>query len=273
MSVLRNDRWRALSPYLDQALELTVDERDPWLASLRRAQPALAADLESLLDERETLDRVGFLEGAAVAIEPHPSLAGLRVGAYTLVSPIGSGGMGTVWLAERSDGRFTRNAAVKLLNASLIGRTGEDRFTHEGSLLARLTHPHIAHLIDAGVTPMGQPYLVLELVEGEHIDRYCARRALDVESRVRLFIDVLEAVAHAHANLIVHRDIKPSNVLVRDDGVVKLLDFGIAKLLENGNDAAAPAFTAEGGRALTPEYAAPEQLTGGRLQRPPTCMR
>ena len=173
--------------------------------------------------------------------------------------------MGTVWLAERSDGLFTRKAAVKLLNAALMGRGGEARFTQEGSLLARLTHPHIAHLMDAGVTTTGQPYLVLELVDGQHIDRYCTSRALDVPARLRLFLDVLEAVAHAHANLIVHRDLKPSNVLVREDGVVKLLDFGIAKLLDHENDAPAVALTVDGGRALTPEYAAPEQLTGGPI--------
>jgi eukaryotic-like serine/threonine-protein kinase len=265
MAGFTTERWRVLSPYLDQALDLEIEERAPWLASLRLEDPSLATELEELLDEREVLKESGFLEGTADVVPPPPSLAGLRVGAYTLVSPIGRGGMGTVWLAERSDGRFTRKAAVKLLNTALIGRSGEMRFKHEGSLLARLTHPHIAHLIDAGVTSMGQPYLVLELVEGEHIDQYCARLSLDVEARVRLFIDVLEAVAHAHGNLIVHRDIKPSNVLVRDDGVVKLLDFGIAKLLESDADAGGPSLTVEGARALTPEYAAPEQLTGGPI--------
>jgi eukaryotic-like serine/threonine-protein kinase len=174
--------------------------------------------------------------------------------------------MGTVWLARRSDGRFEGYAAVKLLNASLVGREGEDRFRREGTILARLTHPSIARLIDAGVSAIGQPYLVLEYVRGEHIDRYCDERALDVSARIRLFLDVLTAVAHAHANLVVHRDIKPSNVLVptNADAVaatgarpathVKLLDFGIAKLLEHEPDSQT--------MSLTPEYAAPEQLTG-----------
>jgi len=265
MSMLSADRWRTLSPYLDEALDLTADERQPWLDTLRRDDPALASDLESLLTERDVLHDSGFLEGPPIVVDPSVSLAGLRVGAYTLVSPIGRGGMGTVWLAERSDGLFTRKAAVKLLNAALMGRGGEERFKQEGVLLARLTHPHIAHLMDAGVTTTGQPYLVLELVEGQHIDRYCASRNLDLVARLRLFLDVLDAVAHAHANLIVHRDLKPSNVLVSDDGVVKLLDFGIAKLLDHERDAPAVALTVDGGRALTPEYAAPEQLTGGPI--------
>ena len=122
--------------------------------------------------------------------------------------------MGSVWLAERCDGRFEGRAAVKLLNLALIGRAGEERFRREGNILARLTHPHIAHLIDAGVSPTGQPYLVLEHVDGQTIDRYCDEHALGIDARLRLFLDVLEAVAHAHANLIVHRDIKPANVLV-----------------------------------------------------------
>jgi serine/threonine-protein kinase len=264
MSALSGERWIALSPHLDKALDLPPDERAPWLARVRGDDPELATDLERLLAEREALDRSGFLEGVAAEMEP-PSLEGLEVGAYTLVTPLGRGGMGTVWLAERNDGRFTRRAAVKLLNPTLIGRSGEERFRHEGHLLAQLTHPHIAHLIDAGVTSSGQPYLVLEYVEGDHIDRYCSGRALSIEARLRLFLDVLEAVAHAHANLIVHRDIKPSNVLVTADGRVKLLDFGIAKLLRRDETADGVELTAEGMRAMTPEYAAPEQLTGAPI--------
>ena len=141
------------------------------------------------------------------------SLPGAAIGAYTLVSPIGRGGMGTVWLAERADGRFDRRVAIKFLNLALAGH-GEDRFKREGRILARLAHPHIAQLLDAGVSAAGQPYLVLEHVDGEPIDRYCDRHGLDVHARLRLFLDVLDAVAHAHASLIVHRDLKPSNVLV-----------------------------------------------------------
>ena len=190
-------------------------------------------------------------------------LAGVTLGGYTLVSPIDQGGMGSVWLAERSDGRFKGNAAVKLLNASLLGREGEARFRREGTVLAKLTHPHIARLVDAGVSRAGQPYLVLEYVDGQHIDRFCDDQRLGIEERIRLFLDVQAAVAHAHANLIVHRDLKPSNVLVTRDGQVKLLDFGIAKLL--GDDEAMSMLTREGGVALTPKYAAPEQVTAGQI--------
>jgi eukaryotic-like serine/threonine-protein kinase len=191
-------------------------------------------------------------------------LAGQSVGAYRLISTIGHGGMGTVWLAERNDGRFLRKAAVKFLSVALVGQGGEERFQREGAILARLANPNIAELLDAGVSGSGQPYLILEYVEGERIDHYCDERKLDIRSRIRLFLDVLTAVAHAHANLIVHRDIKPSNVLVNKDDHVKLLDFGIAKLLKGeGQEGAATLLTQEGGSALTPEYAAPEQITGG----------
>jgi eukaryotic-like serine/threonine-protein kinase len=261
---LSPDRWLEVSPYLDEALDLDEDERTGWLATLRARDPSLAADVEALLEKHQALRDERFLdEGPAPA--SWTSLEGQVLGAYTLRSPIGQGGMGTVWRAERSDGRYEGVVAVKLLNASLIGRDGEGRFRREGSVLARLRHPHVARLIDAGVSPGGQPYLVLEHIDGERIDRYCDGRGLGVEARVRLFLDVLAAVAHAHANLVVHRDIKPSNVLVASDGQVKLLDFGVAKLLEADGGTDVTALTREGASALTPEYAAPEQLTGGTV--------
>jgi len=262
---LSDERWRELSPHLDQALEMPEDERRAWLDRMRATDAALVEDLETLINEHGRASREGFL-GEPPMPSPPASLAGQAIGAYTLTSLLGQGGMGNVWLARRSDGRFEGAAAVKLLNASLVGRAGAERFRREGSILARLAHPHIARLLDAGVSPSGQPYLVLEYVEGEPIDRSCDARALSIEARLRLFLDVLEAVGHAHTNLIVHRDIKPSNVLVDREGRVKLLDFGIAKLLEGeGEGGAATALTREGGRALTPEFAAPEQIIGGAV--------
>jgi len=262
MTKLSPDQWQALSPHLDEALEMTEDERATWLSSLQSENPALAYQLEILLREHRELSKEGFLEASALELPGGLGLAGQILGVYTLVSQIGHGGMGTVWLAERSDGRFERQVAVKVLNIALMGKGGEERFKREGRILGRLTHPHIAELIDAGVSLTGQPFLVLEYVEGDHIDRYCDQNRLDVRARVRLFIDALRAVEQAHANLIVHRDLKPSNILVRTDGQVKLLDFGIAKLLQSDGQTGETALTLEGGRALTPEYAAPEQLKG-----------
>ena len=270
---LNAERWRALSPYLDEALDVDVDRRAEWLADIRSRDPQLAADLQMLLAEHKAINDTGFLEGSvhvAVPAIPEGSQCGAVLGSYRLVSQIGQGGMGSVWLAERCDGRFEGRAAVKLLNVAVAGRAVEERFRREGSILARVRHPHIAHLIDAGVSPTGHPYLVLEYVDGQSIDRYCDDHALSIEARLRLFLDVLAAVAHAHANLVVHRDIKPGNVLVSVDGDVKLLDFGIAKLLDNENSLdgmphGASTLTRDAGAALTPQFAAPEQLTGGSV--------
>jgi len=255
-------RWQALSSRLDEALDLPLAERDGWVATLEPEEPTLCQELRALLAEHEAISDDGFLQ-ESVSSRPDVSAAGRRIGAYTLVSPIGQGGMGTVWLATRSDGRFDGRVAIKLLNLGLLGRTGESRFAREGQILARLRHPNIAGLLDAGVAAMDQPYLVLEHVDGAHIDEYCLRHGLDTRARVRLFLDVLSAVAHAHANLIVHRDLKPSNVLVTADGQVKLLDFGIAKLLDV--DAGLASTTLQGGPAFTPAFAAPEQLTGAPI--------
>jgi eukaryotic-like serine/threonine-protein kinase len=262
LAAVDTQRWQRVSPYLDRGLELAPGERTAWLAALRLEDATLAADVESLLDAHRVLDAGQFLE-AGVGVLPAPPQAGAELGAYTLVEPIGRGGMGSVWRASRSDGRYEGQAAIKLLNGELTGRTGTERFKREGTILARLTHPHIARLIDAGVSATGHPYLVLEHIDGWHIDRYCGEHALGIDARVRLFLDVLGAVAHAHASLIVHRDLKPSNVLVTKDGQVKLLDFGIAKLLEGDQPADDASLTKESGAVLTPRYAAPEQLTGG----------
>jgi serine/threonine-protein kinase len=258
------ETWRRLGPHLDRALDLANADRAVYLARLRERDAGLAAELAALLAAHDAAAAEGFLEGAAQATVG--IARGQTLGAYTLVAEIGRGGMGSVWLAERDDGRFQRKVAIKFLNAALIGRGGEERFRREGGLLARLTHPHIARLIDAGVAPAGQPYLVLEHVDGEPIDRYCDGRRLGIEARLDLFFDVLAAVSDAHAQLIVHRDLKPANVLVTAEGQVKLLDFGIARLVDEQEPAAAETrLTRLGGWALTPEYAAPEQFTGAAI--------
>jgi eukaryotic-like serine/threonine-protein kinase len=254
------DEWRLLSPLLEQALALDGEERQAWI---KAQEPEITYRLEILLLEHSVLASDGFLETGVVELPSMTAtLAGQTIGAFEVVSQIGQGGMGSVWLARRNDGRFERQVALKFLNIALLGKEGEDRFKREGRILALLAHPHIAELIDAGVTITGQPYLVLEYVDGDQIDRYCDQRQLDLPTRIHLFLQVLDAVAAAHANLIVHRDLKPSNVLVRKDGDVKLLDFGIAKLIEAENDSERQTAFTIGGTALTPEYAAPEQLKG-----------
>jgi tetratricopeptide (TPR) repeat protein len=254
------DEWLLLSPLLDQALALEGEERQAWI---KAQEPEIAYRLEILLLEHSVLASDGFLETGVVELpSTAATLAGQTIGAFEVVSQIGQGGMGSVWLARRNDGRFERQVALKFLNIALLGKEGEDRFKREGKILALLAHRHIAELIDAGVSSAGHPYLVLEYVDGEQIDRYCDQRQLDLPTRIRLFLQVLDAVAAAHANLIVHRDLKPSNVLVRKDGEVKLLDFGIAKLIEAENNPDRQTTFTIGATALTPEYAAPEQLKG-----------
>jgi len=259
---LNPERWQEISPHLDEALSLSEEDRADWLAAFRAHRPELADFLEKLLQEHRALADEHFLESETQKPTNEPSLTGEKLGAYKLISHIGEGGMSNVWLAERSDGRFARQVAVKFLRLAVASGGAAERFKREGRILGQVAHPHIAELIDAGVTAKGEPYLVLEHVKGKQIDEYCDSRKLDVDARIKLFLDVLSAVAHAHANLVVHRDIKPSNVLVNNEGEVKLLDFGIAKLLaDDMNPGAATQLTLEGGGGLTPQFAAPEQIT------------
>lgn len=255
-------RWQHLSGHLDRVLELPEIEWSDYIAALERDDPLTATDLSRLLGSRRDRRFAEFLAvGSPLAAGelPAATLTGRRVGPYVIEAEIGGGGMGSVWKAQRADGRFEGHVAIKLLHLSWLGRIGEQRFQLEGQLLARLDHPNIARLIDAGVLEGGQPYLVLEYVQGEPIDSYCERASLPTEARVELFLHALGAVAHAHRHLIVHRDLKPSNVLVTADGTVKLLDFGIAKLLDVGAQGAPTQTLMQG---LTPAYAAPEQLLG-----------
>ena len=254
--------WARASPLLDELLDLDAPARAARLAALRADDAALADQVAALLAAQTQIDRGAFLEGAAVPAPAPTSLAGRAIGAYTLERELGVGGMGTVWLGRRHDGRFDGLVAVKLPNLALLNRGGAERFAREGSVLGRLSHPHIARLLDAGVAD-NQPYLVLEYVDGLPIDRWCDHQSLGVRARLRLFLAVLDAVEHAHANLVLHRDLKPSNILVDRDGRVKLLDFGIAKLLaDTTGSTEASELTLDAGRAFTPEYAAPEQVRG-----------
>jgi eukaryotic-like serine/threonine-protein kinase len=250
------NRWREISRYLDEALDLAGSEREIWLRELDERAPAVSQAVRSLLlDTQHGPGKRLFLDAERRIARLRAELA-QQLGAYTLESIIEHGGMGTVWLARRSDGPYESPAAVKLLNREPFGRAGKERLVREAAVLAKLRHPNIAQLIDAGVAPGGQPYLVLEYVEGERIDSHAERRNLDIEARIRLFLDVLAAVAHAHGHLIVHGDIKPSNILVTPGGAAKLLDFGVAACVGTGDGE--PELEIEPG--LTPGYAAPEQL-------------
>jgi serine/threonine protein kinase len=264
--MLNKDAWLKFSPLLDEALEMDEPRRSEWLARLEVENPEAAAFIRSCFESRENASRIGFMAGSFLPGEAEASWIGRQVGPYTISALLGQGGMGNVWLALRSDGRFEGRFALKFLRAFLSQIGGTGRFLREGKLLARLTHPNIARLIDAGMTPDGDPYLVLDYVDGLPIGQYCDSHSLSIAARLNLFLEVLAPVAHAHANLVVHRDIKPSNVLVTGSGEVKLLDFGIAKLLESdGQSEADSGMTREGGVALTPAFASPEQLTGGAV--------
>jgi tetratricopeptide (TPR) repeat protein len=257
------EAWARIYPFLEQAQDIAVENLEGWLAQLSLDHPDIVEPLRDVLRGQRDGATADFLDRAFRLPPGSPSRIGQRVGAYTIQSLLGRGGMGEVWLAERSDGHFKGSFAVKFLDLTAHSANALDRFRREGRVLARLAHPNIARLIDAGATPDGQPYLVLEYVKGEPLDRFCNTRSLGIEGRIRLFLDVLAAVAHAHTNLIVHRDIKPSNVLVTPEGTVKLLDFGIAKLI--GNELKSedlPQATRIEEIVLTPDYAAPEQILG-----------
>jgi len=256
-------RWLQLSPLLDEILDLDLEPpaRSARLSALRAEDARGADDLQELLDRLPAMDREAFLERPAMLRDA--GMAGQKIGPYTVERELGRGGMGSVWLARRTDGRYEGSVAIKFLNAGLMAG-GAERFAREGSILARLAHPNIARLLDAGVTDGGaQPYLVLEYIDGLPIHRHCDEHALDIDARVRLFLDVLAAVAHAHNRLILHRDLKPSNILVTAAGEVKLLDFGIAKLIADDAPAPPTELTQRAGHAFTPQFAAPEQLQGG----------
>jgi eukaryotic-like serine/threonine-protein kinase len=265
--------WPELSRLLDQALDIPAAEREAWIATLEDTGSGLKTQLRQLLGRAaavETNDllhslprlRDDWAQPAPPAIE-----TGTMVGPYRLILELGSGGMGSVWLAERADGLMRRPVALKLPHRSFQSARRTvlmERLGRERDILATLNHPNIARLYDAGLTEDGQPYLALEYVEGIRIDSYCHEHDLAVPERLRLFLQVVEAVAHAHSKLTVHRDLKPANILVTSDRKVRLLDFGIAKLLEDGA-ANETALTRMAGRALTPDYASPEQVRGDTI--------
>jgi serine/threonine-protein kinase len=265
------ERWQRISPILDAALSLPEEERAAHLVEACAGDADLRREVEELLAAEagggsflagSALERAAPLLADVMATEPSPPPAGeRRAGAYRLLGELGEGGMGTVYLAERVDGQFEHQVAVKVLKQGLASEDSRRRFLQERQILARLEHPGIARLLDGGVTAEAAPFFVMERVEGRPVTEHCRERGLGLEARLRVFLEVCDAVQYAHRNLVVHRDLKPSNILVDGAGRVKLLDFGIAKLLDEGAAGGAdPTRTTL--RAMTPEYAAPEQVRG-----------
>lgn len=266
-SAMDADRWQRLKRAFEAARGQDATEQPSDLRKVCGDDPDLEAEVQALLRGHETegpLDRL--LEGMDEMLHHRPpeiGLEGQRIGPYALVEELGEGGMGRVFLARRADGQFEQQVAVKLLGIGVVSPDAQERFLAERQILARLDHPNIARLLDGGVTDTSQPYFVMEAVDGQPLDQYADANGLSVEERLKLFLEVCDAVQSAHQQLIVHRDLKPSNILVTDEGTVKLLDFGIAKLLEPDPllSEGGPR-TRTGWHPMTPEYASPEQVRG-----------
>lgn len=262
------ERWQRVKHVLATALELAPSEREAYLHQIYAEDASLQNDVEPLVAADQRL-RDTFLDGselAAAASSVFPSdetyWAGRRVGPYKVVEQIGAGGMGEVYRAFRADDEYRKEVAIKFVRAGQYSNEIFSRFKNERQILAGLDHPNLAKLLDGGSSPEGIPYLVMELIGGQPITEYCNRHGLTVTERLKLFIQVCGAVHYAHQRLIIHRDIKPGNILVTPAGVPKLLDFGIAKLLESDPQAPLPEATMTGFRILTPGYASPEQIRG-----------
>ncbi len=258
MTLLDVDTWNRVKRIFSGAAERSAADRTAYLDRACADDPRLRAEVESLLTAHDRAVLDGDLDSPFLEPGPDPNL-GRRLGPWRLTRHLGSGGMGTVYLGIRDEGDFEQRVAVKFVRGVDPGAIR--RFRTERRILARLAHPHIARLLDGGRTEDGLPYLVMEYVSGEPITTYCRERNLSLEERLRLFAPVCEAVEFAHHHLVVHRDIKPSNILVTGDGVVKLLDFGIAKLMESEEETR-DGLTHTLNRAMTPDYASPEQILG-----------
>ncbi len=279
--IMTPERWRRVETVFQAALDVAPEHRERFLAEACAGDEVLFREVERLIGDYESADE--FLEEPAIdlpqiaahelptrPLEDTPASAhglesGARVGAYRILRELGRGGMGAVYLAERADSDFRKLVAVKVVKHGMDTDFVLRRFRHERRALAALDHPNIARLLDGGATDDGLPYIIMEHVEGQDIDRYCDERKLSINARLRLFLAVCAGVSHAHQSLIIHRDIKPSNILVTDDGTPKLLDFGIAKILDPTLADAPFEHTATVLRMLTPDYASPEQVRGERV--------
>ncbi|MEQ1581248.1 MAG: tetratricopeptide repeat protein [Steroidobacteraceae bacterium] len=262
------ERWQHLQRVFAEATDLPKDQQERFVKETCGGDEGLIGEVLAMLQcdaEPSNGPLTNALDAAidATTTDRRQALIGTVVGSYRLVSVLGHGGAGSVYLAERSDRQYSAQVAVKIVESAALHPDMSMRFRAERQILASLNHPNIARLVDAGETEKGLPYLVMEYVHGSPVDRYCDQRQLDMDDRLELFLQICTAVQYAHQNLVVHRDLKPANILVTEDGVPKLLDFGIAKLLD-----ASPvvtqslALTRMNDRLLTPEYASPEQILG-----------
>jgi eukaryotic-like serine/threonine-protein kinase len=264
------DQTAELNALLDEVLALPVSSRTSWLERLSGQGHTLHGLITDLLGSLAKADAAGLLETqdlvarhlAESLVREGPSHPGQVLGPYRILRLLAEGGMGSVWLAERLDGMYSRQVALKLMRDDIAGRAFAERFSRERSILGALDHPRIAKLLDAGTTAEGHAYLAIEYVDGMPLTSYCEAQRLPIRARVELVMQVLEAVQYAHERLVVHRDLKPNNILVSADGEAHLLDFGIAKLLGDSGEATETELTQLGGRAFTPDYASPEQIKG-----------
>ncbi|MCZ6815141.1 MAG: serine/threonine-protein kinase, partial [Planctomycetota bacterium] len=269
---MTGERMGRLRTIIEDALEQPAGERAEFVAIACADDTELKRTAEQLLDAESNfgsfldLPETARVRAAHSEILGPDSVGGRRIGPYQLVQVLARGGMGTVFCAVRADDAFEQQVAIKLINRGMDSEALLRRFEQERQFLADLDHPNIARLLDGGTSEDGQPYIVMEYIEGEPIDTFCDSQRLGVRKRIELFRQVCLAVQYAHQNLVVHRDIKPANILVTSSGIPKLLDFGISKLL--ANDAPGPGTgerTLTGLQAMTPRYASPEQITGGRI--------
>ena len=263
---MKTDNWQRTEEVLDQALEIDPGRRQDFLDKIGETEPEISREVESLLGCEGGAE--GFLQSHAISYsdglidDTTSALVGKIVGRYMVVNELGSGGMGSVFLAERTDGEFRQKVALKIVRPGLDTADVRRRFLDERQILANLEHPNIARLIDGGTTDDGLPFFAMEFVEGVPITEYCKTRRLSIAECLILFQKICGAVALAHRNLVIHRDLKPSNIFVTADGMPKLLDFGIAKLLDGPVSASQ---TLTNVRAFTPNYASPEQISGGAI--------
>jgi tetratricopeptide (TPR) repeat protein len=254
------ENWERIQDLFFAAADLPWEDQARFLDRHCGSDPIVRREVESLLAADPKMGEIVFsaIETEAQSLVALPTPVGSRLGAYRVVKEIGRGGMGTVYLGTRDDEQYQKQVAIKLIRHGMDTADVLDRFRHERQILANLDHPYIARLIDGGTAPDGRPFFVMDYVEGQPVDAFCRERGLDIRQRCGLFLSICEAVSHAHRNLVVHRDLKPGNIFVTGGGTPKLLDFGVAKLL----DANAENTETMSGGLLTPEYASPEQVRG-----------